>query len=96
MTEKQLKIFKRIRRIVHWLLALGVVVYVISGFGITEWQTLEPWTLGLINKVTAMKIHNNFEWPFAALLTLHIVISLVYRSKKKNVVKERGPVGPES
>lgn len=73
------------------MLALAVVVYVISGFGITEWQTLEPWTLGLMNKVTAMKIHNNFEWPFTALLVLHIAISLVYRSRKKTVVKETGP-----
>jgi cytochrome b subunit of formate dehydrogenase len=91
MTEKQLRRFKLLRRFIHWLLAAAVVVYVVSGFGITEWQTLEPWTLGVVNKVNSMKIHNNFEWPFTALLVLHIFISLVYRSKKKSVQQEAGP-----
>lgn len=85
MNEQQLRRFKRLRRFIHWLIAVALVVYVVTGFGITEFRTMEAWTLGLMGKATAMQIHNSLEWPFAVLLAIHILVSLVYRTKKKQV-----------
>lgn len=70
---------KRIRRSVHWLLAAGLVVYIVTGFGITEWRTVEPLTLGLLGKAESQKIHNAIEIPFVALLVVHLYLSLIKR-----------------
>lgn len=77
------EILKILRRITHWLLAVGLIVYVVSGFGITDWQTVEPLTFGLIGKALAMQIHNGLEIPFVIVLLVHIYLSLVKRRQKK-------------
>ena len=74
MSRKNLKI---LRKSVHWLLAAGLVIYIVTGFGITEWQTVEPWTLGLLGKAESQKIHNAIEIPFLSLLFIHIYLSLI-------------------
>ena len=79
-----LETVKRIRKTIHWLLALGLVVYIVTGFGITEWQTVEPLTLGLLGKAESQKIHNAIEIPFVALLLAHLYLSLIKR-KHSNV-----------
>lgn len=62
---------------------MGLVVYVVSGFGITEWQSVEPLTLGLVGKAMAMQIHNGLEIPFIIVLLAHIYLSLLKRKQKK-------------
>lgn len=89
MNERQLKQYKRFRRFIHWLIAIALVVYVVTGFGITEYQTVTDWTFGVLDKATSMKIHNNFEWPFAILLAVHIFVSLIYKAKKKKASGEK-------
>lgn len=81
MSQKTQRI---IRKTTHWLLALGLVVYIVTGFGITEWQTVEPLTLGLLGKAESQKIHNAIEIPFVALLAVHLYFSLI---KRKNSEK---------
>jgi len=70
------------RRIVHWLLAVLVIIYLVTGFGITEFRTVETLTLGLLTKNLAFKIHNNLWIPFIILLGLHIFLSFIKRRKK--------------
>ena len=60
------------KRIVQWLLAIVIIAYIITGFGITEYRIVESLTLGLLTKPLAFKIHNNLWIPFVALLILHI------------------------
>lgn len=81
MSDKTLKIIKRT---VHWLLAGGLIIYIVTGFGITEWQTVEPWTLGLLGKAESQKIHNAIEIPFVALLAVHLYLSLIKRKHRQN------------
>jgi len=65
------------KRVIHWLLAIVVVLYIITGFGITEFRTVEAITFGLLTKTLAFKIHNNLWLPFIILLILHIYFALI-------------------
>jgi cytochrome b subunit of formate dehydrogenase len=67
MTNQQL-----VKRSIHWILTALVIIYLITGFGITEYRIVEPLTFGLLTKSLAQKIHINIEIPFIVLLILHI------------------------
>jgi len=63
---------RRMKGTIHWLLTALVIIYLITGFGITEYRIVEPVTFGLLTKSLAHKIHINLEIPFIILLILHI------------------------
>ena len=70
---------------IHWLLTVVVIIYLITGFGITEYRVVEPLTFGLLTKNLAHTIHINLEIPFIVLLILHIwLLPLLkyFKSKK--------------
>lgn len=54
------------------MLVAALVLYGVSGFGITQFRIVEPATLGLLNKALAFKIHDYLLIPFLLLLALHI------------------------
>jgi cytochrome b subunit of formate dehydrogenase len=64
---------------VQWLLAVLVIVYLITGFGITEFRIVEPLTFGLLTKNLAQRIHTSIEIPFIVLLVLHIWLLPLWR-----------------
>jgi cytochrome b subunit of formate dehydrogenase len=70
-------------RAIHWLLAIIAVLFLISGFGITEFRVVEALTFGLLSKSLAFKIHDALWIPFIILLGLHIFFSLFLRSRLK-------------
>jgi Ni,Fe-hydrogenase I cytochrome b subunit len=70
---------------IHWLLTVVVIIYLVTGFGITEYRIVEPLTFGLLTKSLAQKIHISLEIPFIILLILHIwLLPLLkyFKSKK--------------
>jgi cytochrome b subunit of formate dehydrogenase len=67
MTNRQI-----IKKTIHWLLTVVVIIYLITGFGITEYRIVETLTFGLLTKSLAHKIHINIVIPFIILLILHI------------------------
>jgi cytochrome b subunit of formate dehydrogenase len=69
---------KQAKRAVHWLLVAVLVLYIITGFGITAYRTVEFVTLGLLTKPLAFKIHDDLIIPFIILIGLHI-----YQQTKK-------------
>jgi hypothetical protein len=74
-----------VRITLHWLLTVLVVVYLITGFGITEYRIVETLTFGLLTKSLAQRIHINIEIPFIILLVLHVwLLPLLgyFRSRK--------------
>jgi cytochrome b561 len=80
MTNQQ-----RVKKTIHWLLTVLVIVYLLTGFGITEFRIVEPLTFGLLTKSLAQKIHINLEIPFIVLLVLHIwLLPLLKRFKLKH------------
>jgi cytochrome b subunit of formate dehydrogenase len=70
------------RRVVHWLLVAVIVLYLLTGFSITEFRVVENVTFGLLSKNVAFYIHNNLLIPFIILLILHI-----YQGAKKSTKK---------
>lgn len=70
-----------IKKPTHWLLAALVAAYIISGFGITEYRTVEALTFGLLGKALSFQIHNALIIPFMLVLLLHLYLVL----NKKNV-----------
>lgn len=64
------------KKIVRWLLLVVATLYLISGFGITEFRVVECLTSGLLTKPLAFKIHDNLWIPFIVLIGLHIFLSL--------------------
>ena len=48
----------------------------LSGFGITEFRTVETVTFGLFDKVLSFKMHEYLWIPFLVLLVLHVFLSL--------------------
>jgi hypothetical protein len=74
-----------VRITLHWLLTVLVIVYLITGFGITEYRIVETLTFGLLTKSLAQRIHINVEIPFIILLVLHVwLLPLLryFRSRK--------------
>jgi uncharacterized membrane protein len=63
------------------LLLLVVIVYIISGFGITQYKIVDTLTFGIFSKSASFKIHNSLEVAFLILLVLHIYFSLSKRSR---------------
>jgi dolichol kinase len=60
------------RKTVHWLFVAVIVLYGITGYGISHYQIVEPATMGLLSKPWAFRIHDNLMIPFVVLLALHI------------------------
>ena len=69
----------QVRKVIHWLLLIVVILYLIAGFGITEFRVVEAFTFGLLTKGLAFSIHSMLWIPFVILLVLHICFSPLYR-----------------
>lgn len=64
-----------LRKIVRWLLFLVSGLLILSGYGITQSQTVSKLTLGFLDKAQAFQLHIFLAVPFIILLLLHIVLS---------------------
>ena len=72
---------RRVIQITHWTFAVVTILFLVSGFGITEFRIVETLTVGLLTKSLAFKIHEVVWIPFVILLVLHSYQGL---SRKKN------------
>jgi thiosulfate reductase cytochrome b subunit len=67
-------------RAVHWLLMAVVILFLATGFGISEFRTVERLTLGLLTKQLAFRIHFELWLPLVVLLVMHVY--LVFSRRK--------------
>ena len=63
---------KRAKQLISWLLLAVIVLYIITGFGMTQFKIVEPLTFGLLSRLLAFQIHTYLWIPFLVLLVLHI------------------------
>jgi hypothetical protein len=77
------------KRTIAWLLTALVIIYLITGFGITQYRIVEPLTLGLLTKSLAQKIHLSIEIPFIILLILHIWLLPLLRHFKLKKLRNK-------
>ena len=74
-----------IRKIIQWLLLAVTVLFLITGFGISEFRVVETITLGWLPKSWAFRLHDNLWIPFVVLLALHVLLPFVFKRKVKEV-----------
>jgi hypothetical protein len=73
------------RQVVQYTLLFLLGLYLLSGFGITEFRIVEAATFGIFTKNVAFVIHNNILIPMLILLVVHILqgyLSGKYRRSK--------------
>lgn len=71
------------KKVIPWLLLAVMALYILTGFGITQFRTVEAMTFGLLTKNLSFKMHNALTIPFAVLLVAHIVLPYVVKKNKK-------------
>jgi len=71
------------KKVIPWLLLAVMALYILTGFGITQFRTVEAMTSGLLTKILSFKMHNALTIPFAVLLVAHIVLPYIVRKTKK-------------
>jgi cytochrome b561 len=74
-----------VKRTIHWLLLVVTVLFLITGFGISEFRVVETITLGWLTKSWALRLHDNLWIPFVVLLVLHVCLPFVFKGKPKKV-----------
>jgi len=74
-----IRYLKLLKKAVRWLLLITIIIYMISGFGITEFRVVEDLTFGLLTKPSAFRIHEVLLFPFMVLLLLHITLPVITR-----------------
>ena len=64
---------------IRYLLLALTLIYLMSGLGITQYQIVEPLTLGLLTRNLAFRIHDFLLAPFVLLLLAHVLFGPVTR-----------------
>lgn len=72
---------KLISAAVNYLLLIFIIIYIVSGLGITYYRIVEQLTFGWLSKPLAFKIHGYLLIPFLILLVLHLFLALRRRKK---------------
>jgi thiosulfate reductase cytochrome b subunit len=67
---------RKLKKIVHWSLLVIILIYLITGFGITYYQIVEKLTFGLLTKALAFQIHTNLAIIFLVVLFGHLYLTL--------------------
>jgi regulator of protease activity HflC (stomatin/prohibitin superfamily) len=63
---------------IHYLLLAFIIIYLVTGFGITEYQTVEALTFGILSKNLSFRIHEVLWIPL-------IILSNSYPTNRKNL-----------
>ncbi|MFH1485741.1 MAG: hypothetical protein ABIH46_06700, partial [Chloroflexota bacterium] len=69
-----------------WSLAVVLAVYVVTGYGIAEYRTVEALTFGWLTKTLAFQVHTNL-WvvlAFLALMGWHIYRRAIFKGKLRS------------
>ena len=80
---------KKIKKLVHWSFTIFIIIYIITGFGITEFRIIQTITFGLLTKPSAFYLHSILIYPFIILLIFHIILTLNKKIKWKNKENEQ-------
>jgi hypothetical protein len=67
---------RRLARFSAWALLVGVVVLVVSGWGITQTGVIYNLTFGLIDRRLANAIHRLTNLPLAFFFLVHVLINV--------------------
>jgi hypothetical protein len=74
---------KVMKTLTHVLLTVVIIIFIITGFGISNYQIIESLTGGTLSKLTSFQIHSNLIIPMIILLILHIAFTVGKKLKKE-------------
>jgi thiosulfate reductase cytochrome b subunit len=75
--------FKVIKTLTHALLTGVILIFIITGFGISNYQIIESLTGGMLSKLASFQIHSNLIVPLIILLILHIAFTVGKKLRKE-------------
>jgi hypothetical protein len=78
-----MNIIPTVQTLTHVLLAIVSILFIITGFGISNYRLIEPLTGGTLSKLTSFQIHSNLIIPFIVLLIAHIGFTIGKKILKK-------------
>jgi len=71
-----MNVLQIIKTLTHVLLTIVIILFIATGFGITNYQIVESLTLGGLSKPLSFQIHTNLTIPLIILLTAHICFTI--------------------
>jgi hypothetical protein len=74
---------KVIKTLTHALLTVVILIFIITGFGISNYQIIESLTGGMLSKLASFQIHSNLIVPLIILLILHIAFTVGKKLRKE-------------
>jgi hypothetical protein len=78
-----MNVLKITHTLIHVLLIIVIILFILTGFGITNYQIIQPITLGTLTKLTSYQIHTNLIIPFLILLGAHFAFIIRKKFLKK-------------
>lgn len=81
-----MNILQIIKTLTHVLLTIVIIIFIVTGFGISNYQIIESLTGGTLSKPISFQIHSNLIIPLIILLIFHISITV-----GKKFTKEKHP-----
>ena len=69
-------ILRLLARTSAWLLLVGIIVLLVSGWGMTRTETIYKASFHLIDRGRANRIHHDVQIPMAAILVTHVLTNL--------------------
>lgn len=80
---------KKLARASAWLLLAGIIVLIVSGWGITQTSVIYNLTGGLIDRRLADAIHRAANVPLAFFFLSHVLINISLMVSRKNQFRVR-------
>lgn len=65
-----------IRRVAAWISLATVVLYIVTGYGITQYRFVEKITFGFLDKSTFFRLHSYLIYPLLISLSIHLFFAL--------------------
>ena len=76
-------------RVLVWLTLVLFIVFIISGYGVTNPELIRELTRGVFTRAISLDLHLNLAFPVLALLTIHVLIGAKSALTRWGVKQER-------
>lgn len=70
-------------RLLGWLAVILLALVVLTGYGITEYRTVDTITFGLLNKASSQRLHEWLDIPLLVVVGVHLGLVLWARRKRR-------------
>jgi len=65
-------------RLIVWILLPLMIVFIVTGYGLTKPNTIHSLTGGVLNYKTALYLHTLLDVPLLFLLAIHVIIEIKF------------------